>query len=57
VLKAAQNQQTTRKGKYAHKNQKINGKKTTEKHNWKRAKYNHVQENATKTTKQIPSGI
>jgi hypothetical protein len=38
--------------------QKINKKKnTTEKHKWKRAKYNHVQEKATKTAKQIPSGI
>jgi hypothetical protein len=44
-------------GKHAHKNQKINGKNTTEKHKWKHAKYNHVQEKATKTTKQIPSGI
>jgi hypothetical protein len=27
------------------------------KHKWKRAKYNHVQEKATKRAKQIPSGI
>jgi hypothetical protein len=27
------------------------------KERWKRAKYNRVQEKATKTAKQIPSGI
>jgi apolipoprotein N-acyltransferase len=32
-------------------------KNTKEKHKWKRAKFNHVQEKATKTAKQIPSGI
>jgi hypothetical protein len=32
-------------------------KKTQQKHKWKRAKYNHVQENSTKTAKQILSGI
>jgi hypothetical protein len=36
---------------------KLAKKNTTEKHKWKRAKYNHVQEKATKTAKQIPSGI
>jgi hypothetical protein len=44
-------------GKHTHKNQKINEKNTTEKHKWKRAKYNHVQEKATKTAKQIPSEV
>jgi hypothetical protein len=53
-----QNRPTTGRGKHTHKNQKINEKrKQQKKRKWKRAKYNHVQENSTKTAKQIPSGI
>jgi hypothetical protein len=36
---------------------KLTKKNRTEKHKWKRAKYNHVQERAQKPAKQIPSGI
>jgi hypothetical protein len=57
---AAQNRQTTRKGKQAKTHtriRKLTRKNTTERHKWKCAKYNHVQEKATKTVKQIPSGI
>jgi hypothetical protein len=42
-------------GKHNNKNQKIN--EDQQKNKWKRAKYNHVQEKATKTAKQNPSGI
>jgi hypothetical protein len=44
-------------GKHTHKNQKINERNRTEKHKWKRVNYNHAQEKATKTAKQIHSGI
>jgi hypothetical protein len=47
-------------GKHTHTHtriRKLTTKNTTEKRKWKRAKYNHLQEKATKTTKQIPSGI
>jgi hypothetical protein len=36
---------------------KLTKKNRTEKHKWKHAKYNHVQEKAQKPAKQIPSGI
>jgi hypothetical protein len=36
---------------------KLTEKQQQQKHKWKRAKYNHVQENSIKTVKQIPSGI
>jgi hypothetical protein len=42
--------------KHAHKNQETN-ENTIEKHKWKRAQCNHVQEKATKAAKQIPLGI
>jgi hypothetical protein len=50
-------QEKARRQTHTHKNQNINEKNTTEKHKWKRAKYNHVQEKATKTAKQIPSEV
>jgi hypothetical protein len=57
VLKPTGNKKR-QSGKHTHTRiRKLAKKKTTEKHKWKRAKYNHVQEKATKTAKQIPSGI
>jgi hypothetical protein len=42
---------------YTQETEKLTKKNRTEKHKWKCAKYNHMQENAKKPAKQIPSGI